>query len=37
MASMNAGHREILGFDVYDNESKETWRAFLKSLKEPED
>lgn len=28
------GHREILGFGVYDNESKTTWNAFLKSLKE---
>ena len=27
------GHREILGFDVYRNESSETWNAFLKSLK----
>ena len=28
------GHREILGFGVYHNESKETWNAFLKSLKD---
>ncbi len=27
------GHREILGFDVYNNESKPTWNAFFKSLK----
>lgn len=27
------GHREILGFGVYDNESKSTWNAFLQSLK----
>ena len=27
------GHREILGFGVYDNESKPTWNAFLQSLK----
>lgn len=28
------GHREILGFGVYDNESKSTWNAFLQSLKD---
>lgn len=28
------GHREILGFGVYDNESKHTWNAFLQSLKD---
>lgn len=28
------GHREILGFSVYNNESKETWRAFLQGLKD---
>lgn len=27
------GHREIIGFDIYRNESKETWNAFLKGLK----
>lgn len=27
------GHREILGFNVYDNESAPTWNAFLRSLK----
>lgn len=27
------GKREILGFEIYDNESKETWRQFLESLK----
>ena len=27
------GHREILGFGIYKNESKETWNEFLKSLK----
>ena len=26
--------REIVGFEIYDNESKETWRLFLESLKE---
>ena len=28
------GGREIIGFDIYDNESKETWKLFLESLKE---
>lgn len=28
------GHREIIGFSVYDNESKETWKTFLQSLKD---
>ena len=28
------GQREIIGFDAYRNESKETWNAFLKDLKE---
>ena len=28
------GHREILGCAVYAVESKETWRSFLKSLKD---
>ena len=28
------GHREILGFGVFDNESKPTWNAFLQSLKD---
>ena len=27
------GEREILGFGDYDNESKETWQEFFKSLK----
>ena len=27
------GHREILGFEVYDNESKGTWNSFLQKLK----
>ena len=27
------GHREILGFATYRNESKDTWQDFLKSLK----
>lgn len=28
------GHREILGFGVYENESKITWNAFLQGLKD---
>ena len=28
------GRREVLGFGVYHNESRETWKVFLKSLKE---
>lgn len=28
------GFREVLGFEVYKNESKETWRLFFESLKE---
>lgn len=27
------GHREIIGFNVYDNETKATWNNFLQSLK----
>lgn len=27
------GQREIIGFDTYDNETKETWTRFLLSLK----
>lgn len=27
------GHREILGFEAYANESKDTWKQFLQSLK----
>lgn len=27
------GHREVVGFGVYRNESKETWKFFLESLK----
>lgn len=33
LAITNDGKREIIGFDVFDNESKETWRTFLMSLK----
>ena len=32
-ATNSEGHREIIGFGVYRNESKETWNAFLKELK----
>lgn len=32
-AANSEGHREIIGFGVYRNESKETWNAFLKGLK----
>lgn len=34
LAITEDGKREIVGFDVYDNESKETWKLFLESLKE---
>lgn len=27
------GQREVIGFDTFDNESKETWSKFLNSLK----
>ena len=33
VASRYDGYREIIGFQVYDNESSETWSTFLKSLK----
>ena len=33
-ATNNEGHREILGFGIYANESKRTWNEFLKSLKD---
>ena len=32
-ATNSEGYREIIGFGVYRNESKETWNAFLKGLK----
>ena len=32
-ATNSEGHREIIGFGVYRNESKETWNDFLKGLK----
>lgn len=34
LAITDSGGREIIGFDIYDNESKETWKLFLESLKE---
>ena len=34
LAITEDGRREIVGFDIYDNESKETWKLFLESLKE---
>ena len=34
LAITDKGKREIIGFDIYDNESKETWKLFLESLKE---
>lgn len=33
MAITDEGKREIVGFGVYDNESKTTWKAFFESLK----
>lgn len=27
------GHREVLGFDIYKNESIDTWKSFLETLK----
>ena len=34
LAITETGTREIVGFEVYNNESKETWKLFLESLKE---
>ena len=34
LAITDDGRREIVGFDVYDNESKETWKLFLESLRD---
>ena len=34
LAITDDGKREIIGFNIYDNESKETWKQFLESLKE---
>ena len=33
-ATNSEGHREIIGFGIYANESKRTWNEFLQSLKE---
>ena len=33
LAVTDGGKREIVGFEIYDNESKETWKLFLESLK----
>ena len=32
-ATGNEGGREIIGFDIYNRESKDTWNNFLKGLK----
>lgn len=32
-ATNTQGYREIIGFNIYDRESKETWNTFLKWLK----
>lgn len=34
LAITEDGTREIIGFDIYNNESKDTWKIFLESLKE---
>lgn len=33
LAYTEDGQREIIGFEVYDNESNDTWKCFLESLK----
>jgi len=33
LAITSDGKRDIIGFEIYDNESKETWELFLESLK----
>lgn len=33
-ATNDAGRREIIGFDVYEEESRRTWTDFLQSLKD---
>ena len=33
VATNSEGKREIIGFDVYDNESNDTWFMFMESLK----
>ena len=32
-ATDDQGHREVIGFGVYANESKETWKSFIRDLK----
>lgn len=34
IATNSEGNREIIGFDVFDNESNNTWLMFMESLKE---
>lgn len=29
----NAGHKEVIGFDVYDSEKPATWKGFFENLK----
>ena len=29
----NTGHKEVIGFDVYDTEKTSTWKSFFESLK----
>ena len=29
----NTGHKEVIGFDVYDTEKTSTWKTFFESLK----
>jgi len=29
----NTGHKEVIGFEVYDSEKTDTWKDFFKSLK----
>ncbi|MDD4493145.1 MAG: IS256 family transposase [Eubacteriales bacterium] len=33
LATNNNGKREILGFEIYDRESKDTWKSFFEKLK----
>ena len=33
LATNDEGHREVIGFGVYHNESKDTWNDFLNGLK----
>lgn len=33
-ATTDAGQREIIGFDVYEEEYRRTWTDFLQGLKE---